>query len=257
MEKYTILLSRESEIPLKLATEIGRILDRSEAEVSRGLRDHPWVLLEEVPAVHLDSVFDLLTAEGVPAKAVPGVHMPALPPALRVRVADPLPNAFFLQVAEPPSPAALPWDRTKVVNAGRVILTPKEAGRVYAAWRGPSAGGLETPGSAPMGGKREAPEPFLLDLVATGEELLRLRIDAGNFNYDYLKDRMRPTSRENFRHLIEDIRQRAPNARFTRTALSFLAGEPVASHRFRSLKAFNAMSLWTLQAILEQESEDT
>jgi len=123
MESYTVLLSREVPVSVAdIAAPLARVLDRPTVEVTRGLRESPWVLLRDVPAVKLDEVFATLSAASIPAKAVPEAWLPRLPPPLAVRIADPMPKGLFLQSAEPPAPPVLPWSNLEVVSMGFVDL---------------------------------------------------------------------------------------------------------------------------------------
>lgn len=259
MELYSILLSQEAEVPAaEVASELARIIERPTSDVTRRLRDCPWILVEGVPAVSLDPIFEVLNGAGVSAKAVPEVHMPRIGPALRVREADPLPNAFFLQFAEQPLPPALQWEEVKLVSAGQVALTDSEAGEIFGAWKGFSKTGsaVSRTDAKVVGDRPETREPFLVDLIAEGDPLVRLRIEAGNFDYDYLKGRKLPQSRANFRQLVLDIRKRASNAVFTAPTESLMAGEPTRNHRFRSLRGFGAYTRWVLQAVEEAQGTE-
>lgn len=257
METYAILLTEETRFAVpELAMELGRILDRPVAEVSRRLRESPWILTEGVPASMLDPIFEALSAAGVKAKAVPEVHMPLLPGALRVRTADLIPKGLFLTAAEPPAPPFLPWEALWIVSGGNVAVMPDEVHRLAV---GDDIGGAlgPTPGSMPISaGKKKAQEHLLVDFLFRddGREW-HLRIDGGDFSYDFLKEEMRPSSRENLKAVLLRIRDRAPRALFTERTLAFLAGEPSARYRFRSLAAFRTHNRWIRQAAGEAEEE--
>ncbi len=263
MENYALLLKREEPVlaPAPLAAALSPIVDRPVGELSRLFREQPWILLEDLPADRLDAVFAVLAKRRLQAKAVPMAHMPALPPALRVRNADPTPESFFLHFAEPPAPAVLKWGELHVVSVGLVAISAEESSKIYGPWGDEKqfrAGGRAgIPGSVPLksGGKAPA-DALLLDLIAGGTEPWRLRIDAGNFIYDYLGDRMKTTSRQNLRLLLGDIRRLAPGARFTPRTGLFLEDEPVASYKFRSLSAFESYHRWMLQAWQEERASE-
>jgi hypothetical protein len=103
-------------------------------------------------------------------------------------------------------------------------------------------------------GKEEA--HMLVDLICRTSEPLRLRIDAGHFNYDYLGDRMASSSRENLRLFLQDICSRAPDARLTTRTEHLLEGRPAPRYKFRSLAAFEALNRWVLQAAEESALEE-
>ena len=92
---------------------------------------------------------------------------------------------------------------------------------------------------------------LLADLVYGGEVPLRMRINANEFKYDYLGDRMKPQSRENLRLLLGDVAEYAPDAGFTERTRYLMAGEPPAAWRFRTLAGFEAYTRWVLQAVEE------
>jgi len=226
MESYTVLLSREIPVPItRIAAPLAQIVGIPPAEVTRGLRQSPWVLLREVPAVKLDAVFAALAAANVPAKAVPEAWLPRLPAPLAVRVADPMPKGLFLQAAQPPAPPFLPWSELELVSMGFVDL----------------------------GGE----EHYLVDLLARGEREddpgVRLRVDGTDFRHDWLGARMQPSTRENLKLLIGEIRDRSPGTRLAGKTLAFLAGEVTASFRFDSAAAYDNYTQWSLEALAEEE----
>ncbi len=264
MESYAVLLKSESNVPAPaLAAHLAEILDRPTGALTRALREHPWILIESVDAAHLDAVFAALGKAEVVAKAIPEIHMPRLLPALRVRQADPMQKGLFLRAAEPPSPPFLPWKEIKLVAVGEVTLAAGEEDRVYGAWKGgeasstPTRGADHTIGSAAMATTRgKSRSPLLMAIVGFGEEKPTFAIDAGNFSYDYLKTRMRPTSRENLKLLLGDIKARHPAVELPPRTEVWLSGMTGGDHRFRSLKAFAVYIRWVLQQIEEREAEE-
>lgn len=261
---YALLLARDGRVPVTtLAQRLATALDRAPNEVTRSLRQSPWILARNVSAVALDPVFEVLSDAGVTAKAVPETWMPVLPRALRLRNADVMEKGLFLLAAEPPAPPFLPWKDLGIVSGGIVTIGEEEAhhfagledsGSILTATY-PGLGA--TPGSAPLAsGRRKAEDHLLVDLLFEGAGEWRLRIDGGDFNYDFLKAEMQPSSRENLRLLLMKVRERAPEALFTDRTLAFLAGDPSASYRFRSLAAFETHDLWVLQAAREEEEEE-
>ena len=249
MESYYVLLSRDVDLPVTaLSPALAKALRRPAVEITRQLREQPWILLQDAPADALDAVFEVLVSENVAAKAVPEIHMPALPPATRVKYGEPLAAGLFLQRAAHPAPPTLPWSQLRIVSAGQVTLKPEET-------LGPEMF-RTTPGSASMRGRGKEENHLLVDLICKTEEPLRLRIDAGDFNYDYLGDRMLSSSRENLRLLLEDICARAPDVHLTSRTERLLEGQPAPEFRFRSLEAFDAHNRWVLQAVEEAELEE-
>lgn len=242
METYTLLLSEEPKGPvLGPGPELAKILDLPPAEVTRRLRDAPWIVAESVSAAALDDVFAVLSAAGLSGKAIPDTYMPALPRALRVRNADVMPLGLFLTTAEPPSPPFVSWPDLWIVSAGSVTVLPEEAHRHH-AWD-----------DAAPAGRKKAEDHLLVDLLFRGGDEWRFRIDAGDFSYDFLKERMQPSSRENLKALLYMVRERAPKALFTARTLAFLGGEPSPAYRFRSLAGFESHNLWVRQAAEESE----
>jgi len=225
METYTVLLSREVRVPVpEIAVPIAEALGRAPGEVTRGLKESPWVLVRDVPAIRLDAVFDALNAARVPAKAVPEAWLPRLPPPLLVRVADPLPRGLFLQSAEPPAPPVLPWTELALVSMGLVNLGSEEH--------------------------------YLVDLVSEGEDAIRLRVDGIDFSHDYLGPRMKSSTRENLKLFLGDVMTRAPDARFTLKTIAFMNGELTAAFRFATVPAFEDYTQWVLEEVAEEEEEE-
>ena len=240
METYSILLATETAVPISLADPIATLLELRTGEVTKAFRDQPWIPLSGVPAIALDTIFDLLNREGIPARAVPTVHMPELADPLGVRLAEPLEDNFFLQAADPPAPPVLPWRELEAVTAGLVTVRAGENRRLYARTSAESPAAVED-------------EVFLLDLMA-GD--LRLRIDGKKFQYEYLRERKVHASRENMRLLLEDIRRRAPHARFGARVEGFMAGQPPSAFRFRSLASFDNYEQWMLHLVREDAEEE-
>ena len=264
MESYAVLLKSESNVPAPtLAAELAKILNRPTGELTRALRERPWILIESVDAGDLDAVFEALGREGVVAKAIPELHMPHLPRSLRVREADPMKKGLFLKVAEPPCPPLVPWEEVRLIAVGEVTLAPHEEAQIYGAWRGgeastaPSRGADATIGSAALASSRQkSKSPLLMAITTSGEQPLTLGIDAGNFSYDYLKKRMKPTSKENLKQFLRDIQKRHPTVDITPRARSWLEGEATINYRFRSLKAFAVYLRWVHQQIDERDAEE-
>jgi hypothetical protein len=223
MENYTVLLSEEVSVPVtEVSAPLAAILDRTPGEVTRGIRQSPWVLLRDVPAEKLDAVFGALSAANVPARAVPESWLLQLPRPLAIRVADPMPKGLFLQSAEPPSPPVLPWDDLSVVSLGFVTI--------------------------------EGEPHYLVDLVTVGDTPLRFRIDGLKFSHAYLKERMRPSTRENLKLFLGDVRKLAPEARFTQKTVAFLNGEVTATFRFPSVAAFDDYTQWVVEILSASET---
>jgi hypothetical protein len=260
METYSLLLPREEPnlAPAPLAAALSPVVGRPTGELSKRFREMPWILLEGLPAAQLDPVFEVLRSRRLEARAVPDAHMPVLPPALRVRVADPTPESFFLESAEPPAPPVLPWSELRVVSCGIVAITAEEAQSIFGSWKGekPSTQRLPAkniPGSVPIGAAtRTTTDALLADFFAGGKQPWRLRIDAGHFKYDCLGKRMSTSSRTNLRLLLEIVRDRAPGAHLTDRSKLFLAGQPVGEYKFKSLTAFESYHRWVMQGIEEE-----
>ena len=261
METYAILLKEEGNVPApELADKLAKILNRPTGELTRTFRERPWILMEDVLADTLDGIFEALGAANVLARAVPTVHMPHWPPALRIREADFTPKGLFLTLAESPAPPVMPWEDIRIISAGSVCLDEYEQGRIYGAWSGVTKGMSDfdgTPGSVRMGAaKQKSKEPILAELICGSAETMRLRIDAGNFGYECLKEHMKTSSRENIRILLKNIVNRCPAALVTARTRALIAGDPTAVYRFRSLAAFKDYCRWELQTLLEQEQSE-
>ncbi|MFP6662898.1 MAG: hypothetical protein VCC00_01685 [Deltaproteobacteria bacterium] len=92
--------------------------------------------------------------------------------------------------------------------------------------------------------EEEVTEGLLLQLVFAGEGVLR-ELRPRSFDYSYLAERMRPSSRENFRLLLNDLTVFAGEAAFTAMARDLAAGREV-THTFGSDKEMLRFTLWRL-----------
>ncbi|MEO2167516.1 MAG: hypothetical protein ABGY42_05235, partial [bacterium] len=92
----------------------------------------------------------------------------------------------------------------------------------------------------------EVAEGLLLQLVFAGEGVLR-ELHPGSFDYSYLAERLRPSSRENFALLLNDLVEFTSASAWTAMARDLMVGR-ATPQTFASDKEMFRFTLWRLGA---------
>lgn len=197
-----------------------------------------------------------LGAEGLDAVAVPAGLMEDPPPALRALRAEIETESLSL-LGEAGSWMRVPWTRVVLVAAAGFRQVMSKA----APAEGPgmvqkmvNLGIFMTTGLPIQVGpkKRESPKAveqadlvLFLDLIFR-EPDGRARIDAQNFDYSCLRERMAYSAFENFKQLVGEAVRMAPEALRSRGARVMLAGRPLREMGYQSLADIERESRWLL-----------
>jgi hypothetical protein len=249
---------------------IARALRRPTADITRTLRGCRGIIDLDLTEIDAGIVASILERRSIEARIVDSGEIPPLPKPVLLLDADPVPEGIEIQrVSGPGGPGHLPWGRLKIAAVGTVTFTPMP-GRENLAQslfsEGPPSGGIDDlvdssfslpvymgrVGSFYTGRTRVPQEPkkkprpetvHCLDLITTGP-VPRYQVVASRFVYDYLGDRMKLCSRDNFRTLIEDIARYSPHTLLSGTTLSFIENPKSRHHRFASGEEFDAYVRW-------------
>jgi hypothetical protein len=249
---------------------IARALRRPTADVTRALRGTRGVIDLRLSEIDAEIVKSILARQGIPTRVAAEEAAPKLPRAVILLDADPLPKGLLIQRASGrEQPGLLPWRHLKIAAVGAVTFTrfptrdvlesasntgDLEVDRVLAAALPSLRLGFLVSGGGPFGLREPTPHTparkppitetvHCLDLLTDGP-IPRYRILASRFIYDYLGERMKLCSAENFRTLLTDLATFAPDILLSGTTLSFLSKPKSDHHRFQTELEFDAYVRW-------------
>ncbi|MHC4469698.1 MAG: hypothetical protein ACYS99_01930 [Planctomycetota bacterium] len=259
MTAVAVVLESDLTLPVPdVGAEIARALGRPLADVTRALRRSRGIVALDLVEKDAREVARILEARGTRCRLVPEEDLPELPDPTALTDADPEPAGLRIQAAGQGAPHHVPWSRIEILAVGLVtfriepppspITSPEEAD-LEDYVRGWGVGSVGTWGiprddrAARMKRKAKEKTVHALDLV-TGVPTDRYRIVASQFVYDYLGERLALTSLENFRTLVLDIANLAPETLLTGSTLSYLDGARPGSHRFRTPQEFDGYVRW-------------
>jgi len=267
---YAILLNEL--IPLDLQ-KTARILAKAQniiyADATRSVRNCCGILAQNLTLEEARSLSDDLNREDVGVFYMDQGQMYRPERAVHVNNADCLEQHFNVQdVYGRPHP--LSWENITLISLGRVVERTESgswacsvpgrgivAGRVLRASILGLSGGMIARGpveSSP--GRRRATEEerHILDIFSKVPQRRHYRIQQKSFNYNYLGERLRPNSTENFRLFIEDLVRFAKHAYGNRGINAYLTGKEPEKIDYYDLDHFNKENLWLLQLIHTGES---
>lgn len=254
----------------EVGRDIARALRRPMADVTRRLRDCRGLIDLELTEVDAEIVQSILARKDIQSEVVDGARVPALGKPIALLDADPGPDGLEVQqTVSSEGTGLVPWEQIRIAATGTVTFTPilnhsflsgdaLDAADAIENLRQSQEGfglGFAFPGSIVSNAPRSytlsekrrpnsTPETVTcLDLV-TADGITRYRIVTSRFVYDYLGDRMRLASRDNFRTLLEDIAEYSPETLLSSTTLSFLENPKSREHRFGSKDEFEAYVRW-------------
>lgn len=250
------LLQGSLEIPdvEKLKRAFRTVNDLTESDAPTLAKDAFGILVNDLGPTDAMTLQGALRAEGIETAVVLQTDLPQLPPVKFVHQMDCLPEALTIHDAigrEFP----VQWDQVMLIAAGRVRLTVFEQQRVTPSpsplqgaldsWWPAGARRRSVSPPAPEYVSRESEVPKLLLEVLLTRAVMRFQIEAGQFRFNYLGDRKRSESAENFALLVQDVMQFAPRAMVNRGAYS-LRGSSPAAFEYPSKHAFYEEITWML-----------
>jgi len=256
--RYAVLLERPEDLqPARLAAALARHRGIPLQDAARQAR-HAWGIVgEDLEEPEARRLAEALGEAGLGGIVLPHHRLAALPPpALMARAEWDDDGLRLITAAGEEEPIS--WPRLRLLAVGG--LTETTTSRVQPP-EGPGLGrkavglGLMMATGLPMitGRGRRPPEP-----VQRSEELVvyldlcrrepprRFRINALEFDYSGLGDRMLPHALGNFRTLTAILAQRAPGASRNRGAEVLLTGQSLKVTGYDSLADFDRESRWLL-----------
>ncbi len=140
---------------------------------------------------------------------------------------------------------ALPWSSFTFLTVGAVPTTSVERGAHSQAT--PPASAAREPAKAPLRSDHDTMALWL----ATDSPERYLRVVEHEMNYEYLGDRKSTSSSENFKHLIQDILNFAPQIASTLSVKQYLDGRPQRRFHYDSLEALRDATVGQLVVVQE------
>lgn len=170
------------------------------------LRHVPGVWHEALTEGQAQHVADAFNAIGARCLPVDSEKLPNLKAAPTVHHLRCLPEGLHLVSISGEDGGNIEWSHVRLISAARVRgLHPHEAGHL------PDGVYRHDPGLTTSLAGQSDEEGFECWIVLN-DELHAIRFDAEFMNYEYLADELAPTSKENFAHLLADLRRYAPDA---------------------------------------------
>lgn len=262
---YAILLNEL--IPLDLQ-KTARILATAEniiyADATMSVRNSCGILAQNLPLQEARTISEELNRDGVGVFYMEQSKMYYPERAVHINNADCLKEYFTAQDIYGRN-HPLSWENIVLLSLGRVVER-KESGSwaCSAPGKGAIAGkalrtsliglgtGMVAPAPVKSTPQRKAAEEerLILDIFSRQPQKRHYRIQQKSFNYDYLGERLRPNSAENFRLFIEDVVGFAKQAYGNRGINAYLTGEQPEKMDYGSLDHFDKENLWLLQLLL-------
>jgi hypothetical protein len=216
--------------PLALAPQLAGATGRLRLDVLGALKRNPYIPLEDLSEEEAAAAVECLRSAGARAVAVEAGRLPPPTRVFRVSNADALEDGLRVQTDLAGRLRTLPWDGLEVVAAATVSETSAPLGLSGTSVReeveeirlAAAAGGHGTVPPHLVFADIPAPRPKTevypaLCLMPRGADI-EMRIRGDLFNYDYLGERLRATSEENFRLLVGDVIARSTGALVNRWA---------------------------------------
>jgi len=259
---YAILLNELKPLDLqKTAAILAKAEDIIYADATRSVRNCCGVLAMGLPFDEAKSISDELNREGIGVFYMDQSQMYYPEPTVHVNNADCLEQCFDVQDMYGRSHPLL-WANTILISLGRVVER-KERGGSGGLTAGPSLGTVITHSLMGIPGRGMVPRPsmpptprkiteeehLILDIFSEVPQKKHYRIQQKAFNYDYLGHRLKSSSAENIRLLVEDLVGYAKQAYGNRGINAFLSGKEPEKMHYNDLDHFDKENLWLLQLI--------
>jgi len=222
-------------------------------DAAMAVRKARGILAEELDAARAEDLVRRLAAEGIAARALPASLLVPPPPPLLLSRAEPTPAGLRMEARG--EIRLVPWARMRLAAVApftetvysRVMVKEQQTGRQMAMGAGVFA---LTGIPVSFGGKKKVermvPKPefrLFLDLLIEGPAE-RLRVDAGDFDFSGLGDRMAYAPHQNLRALLESVVAAAPSAATSPGADLLLTGGRLASLGYASVDDFERELRW-------------
>jgi hypothetical protein len=240
--KHAVLLAeRGARDPLVLAKALAAAR-KTPVQDQVVLAKSCWgILTDHATTEEAHALKQALEAAGVKTVVCPATSLLALPAAEAVNALTALPAAKPILFAA--AGVTITSSTTKKVKEG-----PSATDKII------SAGIMLTTGlPIRIGGKTRVVEKtehhsdllFYID-VLYGSPLKRMRVDAQNFDYSFLKARKLYQVLGNFKLLVEDLTKMAPEAWQNHGSQVLLAGKPMITMGYETLADLERETLWLL-----------
>ncbi len=229
---------------------VGEHLDMERADTTRLAAHAPGVLPRPLTRGQADRLAEALANVGIDAEAWPVDRIPNLSEPRTIHKvicrADGL-EAFGLR-GEPSH--WLPWEQVELLSLGVLPRGSKELSLAAPVWITAAAAVVRP---LLLGGPRSRPhrvkrrEPVAPELwIIRSRPLLTLRVQQDRMSYEYLGDRLQPSTRANFRVLLDDLVRSVPNAGLTPALQSFLNYDRPGQYYFSSGQHLMEYTTWQL-----------
>jgi hypothetical protein len=229
---------------------VGEHLDMERADATRLAAHAPGVLARPLTNTQADRLVEALTNVGIVAEAwpvdrIPDLSEPRTMHKLICRV-DGL-EAFGLR-GEPSH--WLPWEHVELLSLGVLPRGSRDLSLSAPAWVTAAAAVVRP---LLLGGPRSRPrrvrrrEPVAPELwIIRARPLLVLRVQQDRMSYEYLGDRLQPSSGANFRVFLDDLVRSVPGAGLTPALQSFLNYDRPGHYFFSSAQQLMEYTTWQL-----------
>ncbi len=222
------------------------------------LANHAWGFLgEKLSESGAEKLKALADAAGLPVHIKEEKDIPALPPALNLHRAWFDEYRLYYTTGSSPKEHSIACSDLALACA---VGLREETSFVKTIQRGPSAQqravglGLSMVTGIPisLGKKQEVKKTvksaeFYLYIDLFSKDLsTRLHVDAQQFNFLDLQERMLPNAMGNFKTLLQDLATRAPAALKNRAARMILASQPYASMGYETRGDYEKECRWLL-----------
>ena len=241
-ERFSVLLTdRTARDPMALAKALAAARKTPVQDQVAIARKSWGVIAENLSSDEAQGLSKSLQASGIPSVVCLSSSMPALPPAEPVTTAPPLLAAKPVLIAA--AAITITTTTTKITKEG-----PGAASKIL------SAGILLTTGlPIKIGGKERTVEKkqehsdlqFYLDLLYANPTR-RVRVDAQNFDYSFLKERKLYQVLGNFKLLLGDAAKFALDAWQNHGTQVLLKGAPIQTMGYQTLSDLDRESRWLL-----------
>ncbi len=243
---YAILLNELKPLDLQ---KTARILAKAEnivyADATRAVRNCCGILAQGLTFEEATSICRELNREGVGVFHMDQAKMYLPEAAVHVNNADCLADCFEVQDvygrAHP-----LSWANIILLSLARVVEKKKTRAVLIMEETSHGEGELS---SSSMGWKVVEEEDLILDIFSEEPQKKHYRIKQKAFNYDYLGGRLKPSSADNFRFLVQDLVGFASHAYGNRGINAYLSGDAVEKMNYSDLDHFDKENVWLLQLI--------